>query len=42
MYGTVCALIFVGFIFHRFSVFVDFVFLNLRMLAIVSCVSIVV
>ena len=37
---TVCALIFMGFIFRRFSIFADFAFLNSRMLAIFSCVSI--
>ena len=37
---TTCALIFAGFMFHIISVFVDFVFLNSLMLAIVPCVSI--
>ena len=37
---SVCALIFVGFIFCRFSIFADFAFLNSQMLAIVLCVSI--
>ena len=37
---TVCILIFSGFIFHRFSIFEDFAFLNPQMLAIVPCVSI--
>ena len=37
---TVCALIFAGFIFRGFSIFVDFKFLNSQMLAIVPCVSI--
>ena len=26
LYGTVCTLVFMGFIFHRFSIFADFVF----------------
>ena len=37
---TTCALIFAGFILHRFSIFVDFKFLNSRMLAIILCISI--
>ena len=40
MVHTICALIFVGVIFCRFSIFTNFAFLNLQMLAIVLYVSI--
>ena len=37
---AVCALIFAEYIFHKFSIFTDFAFLNSWMLAIVPCISI--
>ena len=35
-----CALIFMGFIFRRFSIFTGFAFSNSQLLAIVACVFI--